>query len=360
MPDQTENVPEALQKQMDALTQAPQDGTPAPTTEATDTPPTETTPAPTETPQNTEAPAPAPQEAPKPAPVEDDPNSESYQQRYKVIAGKYNAETRQLRQSVQEKDAELALLRQELKAKSQQPPPQQQPPQPQAKPFDLDATMASITDDEVESLISEQDIEDYGVEYWKQILGVQRMGQNQAAGQSQQLPQQPIPDEFTQRLDYLEQSQRMQQDQAFFADLSALTPNWEQTETEDGFMQWKDEVEPMSGKTYAELIEDAYYAHDPLRTAALFDQYAATRPSAPPPAPGHTIESQVVPPTGGAPPPVQADANTMPLDQWNQAMKELTKGNMTPERVAERHKELVAMARAGRVTAPAQPMQGVW
>lgn len=360
MPEENATVPAALQKQMDALTsQAPEEGTPTPETpaptEAAPPPEPETAPTPAPTQESTE------QGTPQPAPVAE-PNDETWEHKYRVVSGRIAADSRTHRRAMQEKDAELATLREQLEAQKAQPQaPQAPPPQPQAKAFDLDATMATITDDEVEKMISEQDIEDYGMAYWKQILGVQRLGQPQPQADVQTAPVPTgVPAEVTQRLDYLEGLQRQQSDHAFFADLTTLAPNWESTEVEEGFVQWREQVEPMSGKTYGELIEDAYYDHDPMRTAALFEQYAASKPSAPPPPPGHTVESQVVPPSGGAPSPSTPQGDTMTLDQWNLAMKELTKGNMTPERVAERHKELVAMARAGRVTEPTQPMQGIW
>lgn len=362
MPDSNDNVPKALQQQMDSLLSgnqtpnAPQPGTP----DTTPAPPTAPAPNPltakdTILPSNDpSAVAPTPVQAPVQAmqntqvPPVAPHTDDTFQHKYKVLTGKYNAETRELRRVSQEKDAQIAALQQQMaQAPDAHRRVQTQQPATQPVAFDLDSEMAQISDAELQQMIKPKDLEDFGDDYWRQIIAVQRL--NQPAASS--VPQaEPIPSVLDQRFEDLEKRQQQQQDREFFADLSSIVPAWEQMEMTPEFVQWKGQKEPMSGRTFGELIEESYHAYDPLRAATLFETYSQHLPSTPPSTPG--LESQVVPETGGTPSPGEFSKPTMPLDQWQREMQELTKGVMTPERAREKQAELAVMMREGRVVQP--------
>jgi len=358
MPDSNENVPKALQQQMDSLlsgNQAPQPGTPESTPQTAPTEPNPLTAQDTTLPSNNpsvvaptpvQAPAPAMQntQAPPVAPQSDD----SFMHKYKVLTGKYNAETRELRRGNQEKDAQIAALQQQMaQAPDAQRRVQTQQPATQPVAFDPEAAMAQISDAELQRRIEPKALEDYGEDYWRQHLAMLQLSQPAASSVPQD---EPMPSVLDQRFEGLEKRQQQQQDREFFADLSNIVPAWEQMESTPEFTQWKGQKEPMSGLTYGELIEDSYHAYDPLRAATLFETYSQHLPSTPPSTPG--LESQVVPETGATPSPGEFSKQTMPLDQWQREMQELTKGVMTPERAREKQAELAVMMREGRVVQP--------
>ena len=204
-------------------------------------------PAPPQDPSPPPPPAPTPPTPPAPPPVD-------WEQKFKTLQGKYNAELPALRNEVQQ-------LR-----RAQAPAPTPPAPTPAPKPT-----------------MDPKDIESFGAEMIEMV------------GRYAQQVAQQLNDKFEARIVAIEeringvgQKAEVAREQAFFAVLAELVPDWEQVNIDDRWLAWLAEVDSFSGIVRQELLNNAQHNADARRAAAIFNafkaQFAAPAPVSPPPA----------------------------------------------------------------------------
>jgi len=344
-------VPTELQEKLDSLkvkveAQAPAaeevivpvEGTPAPV-EPVVTPPT---------PQNTEVPVPAPvQEKVAPAPQKAEApkvTPDPWEQRYRVVDGKYKAETRDMRNQIAEKDAAIEELKKQLAEKQAVPAPAPAPA-PVQKPIDIESAMQKVSEADVRSLVTPQLIEDYGMEYWRQQLALNQALAPQAPTPQVQ-PEAPAPVQDETRIDNLERQLKGQMETRFYSDLASIVPDYEDINAQEGWYDWLGEYEPLTGRMYDDLLKEAQASLDPVRVANLFDRYKATlTPSIPSDALTDSVEAQVVPDSSGPASIPDTESQVMSLKQWEREMKDLTRGELAPEAAKAKQAKLMALAK---------------
>ena len=305
-----ETVPSALKKQMDQLTEtpaapaapaAPAPAAPAPVAPAADLTAGAKVLGKTGTPDS------------QPAPNED------WKHKYDVVNGMYRKDTAELREKNRQLEEELKKAREG------------------GKPVQI--TAADISDDDVTALVDASLIDEFGIDYWKQQIAIQKTVAVNSAPQ-------PAMDDS--RIQNVEQQIANQNRQGFYSQLSMLVPNWEQI---NGTAEWNaflGQIEPLTGATYEALLMDAYESFDAARTAQLFDKFL----SAPNRAPGFDALATPAPQNGIVVP--GAQGQTMTFEEWSAQMQALSSGGLSPMEVVQKQKELMAVWQEGRVTGAPQ------
>lgn len=240
-----------------------------------------------------------------------------FKHKYDVLNGKYRKETAELRD-------ENKRLKEELEKKAQA----QHSTEP-LKPVSSDPQ--SVTDDDVREFYSDDDIDEFGMDFLKRNLGIMRKASAPAAVD---------PD----RLQMLEQRVRQQDEAAFVEKLTSLIPNWAEINNSQAWSDFLGTMNRVAGNTYEGLLNDAHAAFDAERVAEIFRTFLSTEPAA------RTGFDRLVMPSAQAPSGQPAARKTMTTDQWAAAMQELTSGRYSPMEAQKRQKELQDMLNKGLVT----------
>lgn len=185
-------------------------------------------------------PAPAVSEAapqtPAPAPAPEDPAV--WEQRYRVLNGKYNAEVPRLHATVNQLRGELDALKKTLTERPAEPP---------------------------KKLVKPEEVDQYGEEFVDMV----RRAAKEVAGEMLAQKDAEIG-QLKSRLDTTESTtQRMSRD-TFLSALAQRVPDWEALNTDARFMVWLGEHDPYSGRPRQELLDDAVQSGDYLRASQFF------------------------------------------------------------------------------------------
>ena len=234
-------------------------------------------------------------------PPVDPPPEDTWETKYRVLQGKYDAEVprlsreiRSLRSQLEQSSglaeqvkalqAQISGLETQLQAKAQQ--------QPEAGDEDL-----------------ERLTEEYGPSIVKSIEKVAARIAQQHIEQTRELikPLQTKVEESEAERKARQQKEAMdEQSRAFAEAVNDLVPDWEAIDAMPTFHGFLAEVLP-DGRTRQDLLAQACRAHDATGAARIFAQFKrtpayieATRP--PPPAPKDKLQEQLTPAPGARPP----------------------------------------------------------
>lgn len=245
----------------------PPDGTPPPAEVVT--PPAGDAPVPPAAPPAAAAPTPLPQE--------------EWEQKYKVLQGKYNAEVPRLQKTVSGLSENVRNLNEQLSAtqtllaslnNQQAAPPAGSQPRTPAQP---------------QRLVKDEEIKEFGADL---IDVARRVAREEIAGQVETevaRRMQPV----AQRVDQVAQAtgsvqQRVAQNdkQAVFDILTRDVPNWQKINENPEFLAWLDQVDPYAGYRRGDLLGQAFKSYDGPRVVAFFNgflkEHAAVTPPPPP------------------------------------------------------------------------------
>jgi len=193
----------------------------------------------------------------------EDPNSDTYKQRWRTLQGQYNAEVPRLHASNKELTARLTQLEQLLASVSQQPAaPAQSQQAPTAK------------------YLSDSDREEYGesIEVMRKVSReeltpfLHRMQQLEAA--IQQLAA-SLSSNIVPQVQRVAQQQAMSAEERFWSQLSGQIPNWQQINNDPDFQSWLLETDPLTGTTRQSYLERAQQALDVNRVVAFFRTFSS-------------------------------------------------------------------------------------
>lgn len=314
----TNTTPTALQAKLDAaMAEVTGQQTPAP--------------APVQADEPVQAPQPTPQADPaemsqaatqlaKTTTVDRQPPAEDFKHKYDVVNGMLKKTSEEKRQMAEE----LRILKEQVE-EAQRVKPQSQP-NPTTNPNE-------ISDEEVERLINSDLLEEFGVDYWRQQIAIQR-SMVQAAPQPNADP----------RVDTIEEKFKKQERENFYSQLDQIIPEWESINGTEQWNQFLATVEPLTGISYAGLLGDANENNDASRVAELFRTYLSKANQQP------QGFNALVTPTTYAPNGVQAPAGTMTYEQWEAELKSLPSKGLSSTEFQRRNQELSDLFNKGKVT----------
>lgn len=234
------------------------------------------------------------------------PPQEGWEQKYKVLQGKYNAEVPRLQTKVRDQDEAIRQLRDQLtatqnllaslsaqrgSAPADEPPTARTPAQPM-------------------KLVKDEEVREFGAD----LIDVMRRVVREEAAQLVPTEVERRVAPVAQRVDQVAQvttnvAQRVAQSdqQTVLTMLDQQVPKWRELNEDQGFLDWLDQIDPFSGYKRGALLQQAYKAHDGPRVVAFFNGYlkehaAVTLPAssaAPAPAgvPQKTLDKFVAPGT---------------------------------------------------------------
>ena len=244
-----------------------------------------------------------------------DPNSDAWEQKYKVIANKYSAEIPRYAQevrSLKEKIAGLESKIEELKAA-----PAQQAPVQKVKP---------------------EEVEEYGEKFYDFV--------KRAA--SEVVPNAPTGDvdKLKESVDAVAKQQRQIATTRFFEELGKLAPQWEQLNTDQEFLEWLNGLDAYTGRPRQDLFDGAYGELDAWRVANFFNAYTGEKPKEPE-SQTPSLESQVVPSSSRAatPPPSKKFWNTNEVARF---YDDCRRGVYNEDEAARIEKDIFAAQAEGR------------
>jgi len=171
---------------------------------------------------------------------------EASEQKWRVLQGMIN-----------KKDQELEAMR-ELFAQVESTPPaaeEQKLSVPQATPQ-----------------LTQKDVEEYGSEL---VDMVKRAAQDVSSNTTAEILQ--LVEERLKKLEgsvqTVEQSTARTAQEVFFDSLTKSVPNWQQLNTDETFLNWLNQPEPMVGAPRLQLLQDAVAKQDVRRAASFFNTF---------------------------------------------------------------------------------------
>ena len=215
------------------------------------------------------------------APVGDEtPPQEGWEQRYKVLQGKYNAEVPRLQAQSREQTEQLRSFRDQLTATQNLLASLSQ--QRAAAPAD-DATRAPASGTQ---LVKDEEIREFGPDL---IDVMRRVVQEESIRLLPEIDRRMAP--VAQKVEQVAKAtqnvgQRMAQNdqQSVLSLLDQQIEGWRELNHDPAFLEWLDEVDPFSGNKRGALLQQAYRAHDGPRVVAFFNGYLKEHATVTPPA----------------------------------------------------------------------------
>lgn len=267
----------------------------------------------------------------KPAPVVPE---QTWEQRYHTLKGMYDAEVprmhgqvRELQQQMQQLMADKAAA--EAQAKQQQPEP-------------------------VKSLITDHDKEAFGTDL---IDLIERATESKVSTLRDK--EAKLLDRIAQlegQLGDVSERQVVSDKDRFLMGLTQKVPDWEQLNTDPGFLQWLAEVDPVYGMPRQAALTSAYEVFDVARVSAVFNSYklliAPKQTEQAKAKPSDQLQRQVAPTRS------RAGNTTVPNDSntkiWTQAeigsfYDEWRRGFLDNDEAARIEKEIAAASNEGRI-----------
>jgi hypothetical protein len=212
----------------------------------------------------------------------EDPNSETYEQRWRTAQGMINAELPRLNAQIQGLSQRNQQLEQLISNMQNVPAPTPEPVTP----------VSSLTAEETEEYGESIDImrkvsQEVAGHYQQEIDGLK----NTIA----QLQGTVVP-----RVEQIASKQAQTAEQSFWSSLTTAVPNWREINDNQDFQSWLLEVDPLSGLARQTYLEDAQRNMDYPRVASFFSswQSATGAAVAQPNRTASELEKQVTPGKG--------------------------------------------------------------
>ena len=210
-----------------------------------------------------------------------------WSQKYHTLKGMYDAEVPRLHSQVRELNTQVQTLIGEVeRAKVQQPEPMKQ----------------------VESLITEQDREAFGPDL---IDLIERAAQSKIANtQGRESDLVSRIKELENQLGNVSERQVVSDKDRFLNGLSQQVPEWEVLNTDQGFLNWLQEVDPVYGMPKQIALTNAYENLELNRVATIFKAYKSLLPA-------KTEKPQLNPELQRQVAPTRSRSASQPVDQTN-------------------------------------------
>jgi|NOAtaT_7_FD_contig_101_528681_length_2176_multi_2_in_0_out_0_3 hypothetical protein len=186
---------------------------------------------------------------------EDDPNSETYAQKWRTLQGMYNAEVPRLHSQNRELNGRVQQMEQLLASLSQQ---SSQPAQ----------------QTQVQPLVTENDVQEYGesIDVMRRVTREELYPVAQKIAQLDQIIR-SLQTSVVPQVQAVAHRQAMTAEQQFWSDLSSAAPNWREINDDHAFQSWLLEIDPLTGISRQTYLEDAQRILDVRRVASFFQTW---------------------------------------------------------------------------------------
>lgn len=206
-------------------------------------PPADPLPEPDPTPAD---PPPVPDDGTSVVPPNEPPEptkEEPWEQRYRVIEGKYRAEVPRLASENKELKTQIQNLYQEIESLKSQ------------------AVQAAHA-----SLITDADKEKYGDDL---LDVIKRATQQATAGKDAEIA------ELKKTMQNFAEKNAQNTEVSFYQQLNDLAPEWVDINSDENFLRWLDEYDDLSGMTRQDLLTNAEQNRDAKQVAKFFNKFKA-------------------------------------------------------------------------------------
>jgi len=247
---------------------------------------------------------------------------EKAEQAYRVLQGKYNAETKELRADTKRSQEELKSLRELIEKKDEE---------------------ANVDPNNPFGFTEEE------LGYGEEVTGIaQKIAQNVVGREV---------DKLRNELESKQATERAQSDATnnFFSTLDKVAKKWKDDNDDPEFLLWLGQVDPLSHQLRSATLETAEKDLNPYAAAAIFNAYRASK-AVPIVAPVVTqpqqpsLQSQVMPQTAAsAPQPVQPEGRIYTVTEIQAMATALTQKDFTEKRAVEIEEIIDSAYREGRV-----------
>ena len=193
------------------------------------------------------------------------PVAENWEQKYRVLQGKYSAEVPRLAEQLRDQTERIRSLEQKATV-----------------------PVAPVVD--IGSMTPEAVVEQFGEDFAKAVGSV---AERIAAASSQKLR-----DEFAPQVEAVAQTTAKTLRQEFMRDLTALVPDWREIDTNEAFTAFLDAVDPLSGRPRRDFFNHADQTNNAERMAKFFTSFTGKSPVTPASAASRmSIENHLAPST---------------------------------------------------------------
>jgi hypothetical protein len=356
-------LPKAVQRQIaeankiaDALVKARNEGEAPPPPDPNAAPPP---PAPPVAGQQ-----PAPPAAPIVTPAGAAPPDESWEKKYRVLQGKYNAEVPRLQQESRSQGDMIRTLQSQITATQgmMSAVVQRRESAPAASPSGAPAAPGA--------LVNDAEIKSFGPDLFDFIQRVCRQTVSPMISQGSPQTAQRI-EQVVQTVQRLDKKVELSDQQKFHAYLDQHVPGWQEQDANQDFIAWLTIEDPYTGRRRQELLDQAAERLDGPRVAALFKGFQNENAAVTPPAPAPQPAAQLAPPASATPVLERLVApgtpKTGPAGAPNEAQKRIytraeidefvhrknqyvIKGRKVPDALVAEERLMVAAANEGRVS----------
>lgn len=189
--------------------------------------------------------------APEPTPAQ--PADDGWKQRYETLRGKYDAEVGRLNEANRSMTAQMQTLQQQMAQLTQRPPEPQKAPDP---------------------LVTSQDEEKFGsdlVDFARRVVREEVRSLGQRLDQLEALAK-TISSKAS-RVDQVEQEVAQTRQDAFWKELAAAVPKWEEINQDERWLKWLTEYDPIAGRVRQEALVEAQRQLNHQRVAAMFKAF---------------------------------------------------------------------------------------
>jgi hypothetical protein len=184
-----------------------------------------------------------------------------WEQRYKSLRGKYDAEVPRLAATNKELTVKLQSIENEIEYLKQ------------------------AKENPKQSLVKPEEVQEFGEPL---VDLIRRAARDEVSHKDQEILN------LKSRVERFEASNNKTAEIDFYSRLSSAVPEWEEINREDGFLKWLSEYDDLTGLQKQDSLDDAHRNNDPVRAARFFNTWkemskkqAATTT--------RSLESQVVP-----------------------------------------------------------------
>ena len=178
---------------------------------------------------------------------------ETYEQRWRSLQGKYNAELPRLQADNRGLTTRVQQLEQLISSLSTQPAKEQPAPA---------------------QLITEQDVEDYGdsIDVMRRVFREEMSSKDAELAELRQMLQQ-VQTNVVPQVQQLAHNQTVSSEQRFWADLQLAVPDWQEVNAGEGFQSWLLETDPLTGVQRQTYLDDAQRVMDASRVVNFFNTW---------------------------------------------------------------------------------------
>ena len=319
------DLPKAIQAQLDEAAEIEKQ------LKQPETPPVEQTDT---DPEVTPAPEPAPDVVPQSEPASE-PNAvpeETWERRFKTLAGKYEAETPRLHQQIRDLQLQLQSQAEALIELQSRPEPKPEP----AKP-----------------LVTTDDEESFGADLVNLMRRVATEATNSVADRLARLEAAASQlNTLQQKVTEVSTSQAQTAEERFYAKITEAVPDWQEVDKDDRWLAWLADYDPIVGGPRQNALNTAFESLDSGRVVALLNQWKALTVVPQQQATAQTqaeLQRQVAPSKSKATTATPVTEKIWSADEYERAFDPRLKATMSADEVQKLQAEADRAAAEGRV-----------